>query len=121
MDKKFKKMAKEELAKKADEKEEIILALDGFFNKNKDYIIHIYIRNTTTETIGEIHVPVERNWNCSRESRYEVSWNDGIDFFAIPCDEVLSCYQETDEYDIQTVYVILKCGISIEFECVGLQ
>ena len=39
----------------------------------------------------------------------------------VPYDEVLDCYEERDEYNQQMVYVLLKNGMRIDFECVGLR
>jgi len=102
------------------EKEKVILTLNSFFDKNKNYDIEIYVRNTTTRsTIGYIVVANEREC-INKEKQFEVSWNNKYENFKVPYDEVLNCYEETDEYGSQTVYVILKCGVSIEFECVGM-
>lgn len=103
------------------EKEKVIMILDAFFDKNKDYAIEIYVRNTNTRSIiGYIVVSNERKWISNEEKQYKVSWNNEYSKFTIPYDEVLECYEETDEYGSQTVHVILKCGVSIEFECVGM-
>lgn len=102
------------------EKEKVVLTLNNFFDRNKDYAIEIYTRNTATRsTIGYIAVPNEREC-INKEKHYKVSWNNNYGDFKVPYDEVLNCYEETDEYGMQTVYVILKCGVSIEFECVGM-
>ncbi len=103
------------------EKEKVIMILDTFFDKNKDYAIEIYVRNINTRSIiGYIVVSNERKWISNEEKQYEVSWNNEYGKYTIPYDEVLDCYEETDEYGSQTVHVILKCGVSIEFECVGM-
>lgn len=103
-------------------KEKVIRTLNRFFEKNKDYAIEVYVRNTNTHSIiGYIVVvPNERELVCNEEKQYKVSWNNKYSNFTIPYDEVLNCYEETDEYGSQTIYVILKCGVSIEFECVGM-
>ena len=39
----------------------------------------------------------------------------------IPFNEVLDGYEERDEYYQQIVHVILKNGVTICFECVGMK
>jgi len=39
----------------------------------------------------------------------------------VPYDEVLACYDKEDEYGQQMVFVILNCGVSIDFGCCGLR
>lgn len=39
----------------------------------------------------------------------------------IPFDEVLDCYEEKDEYNQQMTHVIMKNGMKVYFECVGMR
>lgn len=47
----------------------------------------------------------------------------GVKFnrFTIQYDEVVICFEETDEYGSQTASAIMKCGVSLNFECVGMR
>ena len=44
-----------------------------------------------------------------------------VNDITIPYDEVLDCYEEKDECNQQMAYVILKNGMRIDFECVGIK
>lgn len=44
-----------------------------------------------------------------------------VNHVMIPYDEVMDCYEERDEYNQQMVQVILKNGMMIYFECVGMR
>lgn len=44
-----------------------------------------------------------------------------VNHIIIPFNEVLDCYEEKDEYNQQMVHVILKNGVTIYFECVGMK
>lgn len=71
----------------------------------------MYVTTDRTFKVGDKKFTFEWN-NC-----YDVMFN----IFSVPYDEILTCYEEVDEYNQRTVYVLLKCGISIDFECVGLR
>ena len=107
-----------------DVKEKVIRTLGEFLDKNKEYIVEAYISNTaTSHIIGRMYVATDRIFKTD-DKGFTLEWNNKQDIafnnFSVPYDEILACYDETDEYDQQMIFVILKCGMSIDFECCGL-
>ena len=107
-----------------DVKEKVIRTLGEFLDKNKEYIVEAYISNTaTSHIIGRMYVATDRTFKTD-DKGFTLEWNNKQDIafnnFSVPYDEILACYDETDEYDQQMIFVILKCGVSIDFECCGL-
>lgn len=107
-----------------DVKEKVIRTLGEFLDKNKEYIVEAYISNTaTSHIIGRMYVATDRIFKTD-DKGFTLEWNNKQDIafnnFSVPYDEILACYDETDEYDQQMIFVILKCGVSIDFECCGL-
>lgn len=107
-----------------DVKEKVIKTLGEFLNRNKEYIVEAYISNTaTSHIIGRMYVATDRTFKTD-DKGFTLEWNNKQDIafnnFSVPYDEILACYDETDEYDQQMIFVILKCGVSIDFECCGL-
>ena len=111
--------------KKVDKKEKVEKCMKEFLLRNKDYAIEVYIRdNMTDNIIGQILIMPERifkmdNEKCSLE--WDTDCNVKFNRFTIIYEEIMACYEEIDEYNQQSVYMILKNGMSIEFECVGLR
>ena len=60
-----------------------------------------------------------KTWRKHLKDYKIIEWNENN--FSIPYDKILACYDETDEYEQQMVFVILKCGVSIDFECCGIE
>ncbi len=101
-----------------DVKEKVIKTLGEFLDKNEKYVIGAYISNpVTNHIIGRMNVTTDRVFKAT-EKGITLEWNDNNLF--ILYDEVLACYDETDEYDQQMVFVVLKCGVSIDFDCIEM-
>ena len=114
-----------------DVKEKVIKTLDGFLDRNKRYAVELYISNAITKSgIGRIFITLDRTYNTddekfilkwNKDETYDVRYND----FSIPYDEVLTCYEETEEEDklkiAETAVVILKNGMEFNFQCVGIK
>ena len=103
-------------------KEKVKNILIGFMERNKDYAINIYVRNGVTDnTIMKLLIPTNRNVQAD-EKKYLLKWEiDDIQCndVSLPYEEIMDCYEETDEYNQQIVIVIMKNGMKIEFECCG--
>lgn len=101
-------------------KEKFSKVLNDFLTRNEEYAIWIYLKNTDTDSfIGRFLAPIGRNYDQNGENGFKVSWNRGYDSVCISHDEVIACYEERDEYGSQTVHVIMKYGVIIDFECCG--
>ena len=75
-------------------------------------------------TIADFLIPIDRKIDSNERKFFLRSGMDGVknvNDITIPYDEVLDCYEEKDEYNQQMVYVILKNGMRIDFECVGIK
>lgn len=90
--------------------------------RNKGYAINIYIRNGITDnTIMKLLIPTNRNVQAD-EKKYLLKWEiDDIQCndVSLPYEEIMDCYEETDEYNQQIVIVIMKNEMKFEFECCG--
>lgn len=111
--------------KAKEKKDRIDKIINEFLSRNKDYAVEVYIRSNITDTIiGQIFVTTDRIFK-NKDDSCSVEWDIdcGVKFnrFTIPYDEVVICFEETDEYGSQTASVIMKCGVSLNFECVGLR
>lgn len=107
-----------------DVKEKVINTLGEFLDRNKEYIIEAYIINTvTSHIIGRMYVVTDRTFKTD-DKGFTLEWDNKQDItcnnLSIPYDEILACYDETDEYDQQMIFIILKCGISVDFGCCGM-
>lgn len=107
--------------KKTDKKE----IIKSFLLRNEDSAIEVYIRNNLTDSIiGQILVTSDRIFK-SDDKKCTLEWGIDCDVkfnrFTIHYEEIMTCYEETDEYNQQFVCVILKNGMSISFECVGIK
>ena len=90
--------------------------LGAFLERNKDYVIHAYLRNLTSENI--LADFLISNWRTEEKDRYyKIIWDE--DYIAISYADVVKCYEMTDEFGQQSVHVFLGGGIRIEFECCG--
>lgn len=105
-------------------KEKVEKILCGFFERNKDYAIHTYIRNGVTgDFMTRLLIPINRNVQ-SEEKKFLIDWKIGnveCDNLVLPYNEIMECYEERDEYNQQTVHVILKNCMKFEFECCGVR
>ena len=104
--------------------EKVIKTLGGFLERNKDYAITVYIRNGISgNKISDFWMTIDRQYKLNESALYLESNRDitSANNVSIPYDEVLDCYEEIDEYNQQMVYVILKNGLKIDFECVGMR
>ena len=100
--------------------EKLITTLNGFLSRNKEYGIEIYLKNTITSTILQtLYVPIERTISYGKNG-YKVMWDDKMSKISIPYDDAISCHEEKDGYNQQSVTVILKGGLLIVFECAGM-
>lgn len=105
-------------------KEKFSKTLNDFLTRNEEYAIQIYLKNTDTDSfIGRFLAPIGRNYDQNYDQNgkngFDVSWNRGNDSLCISHNDVISCYQEKDEYGSQTVHVIMMGGVTIDFECCG--
>lgn len=99
-------------------KEKVVKTLGEFLDRNKEYVIGLYISDpVTNHIIGRMNVTTNRVFKAN-DKGITLEWNENN--LSIPYDEILACYDETDEYEQQMVFVILKCGVSIDFGCVGM-
>lgn len=106
-------------------REKVESILGGFLERNKDYAISGNISNGISgNPISDFQMTIDRQYGSSASVLYLKS-NIGdiinVNNILIPYDEVLDCYEEKDEYNQQMVNVILKNGMRIDFECVGLR
>lgn len=107
-----------------DVKERVIKTLGGFLDRNKEYIVEAYISNPViNHIIGRMYIATDRTFKTD-DKGFTLEWDNREDIvfnnLSIPYDEILACYNEVDEYDQEMIFVILKCGVSIDFECVGM-
>lgn len=101
-------------------KEKFSKTLNDFLTRNEEYAIQIYLKNTDTDSfIGRFLAPIGRNYDQNEKNGFDVSRNSGYDSLCISHNDVIACYEEKDEYGSQTVHVIMKCGVTTDFECVG--
>ena len=106
-------------------KERVDKILGGFLERNKEYAISGNISNGISDNpISDFWITIDRRYG-SNESVLYLKSNIGdiksVIHILVPYDEVLDCYEEKDEYNQQMVHVILKNGMKIDFECVGLR
>lgn len=106
-------------------KEKVETILGGFLERNKDYAIGVYVRNGKAGNIIVYSLmPIDRDIILG-EKKYSVSANAGnikcCNNISLQYDVILDCYEERDEYNSQTVHVIMKNGMKFEFECCGLR
>lgn len=106
-------------------KEKVENILGGFLERNKDYAISGYIKDGGSGCIiANFIIPIDREIKINEKKFIlESNMNDikCANSITIPYDEVLACYEERDEYNQQMAYVILKNGMVIDFECIGMK
>ena len=76
---------------------------------------------------NNVNIPIyqEKREIEEKECYLRVSWDENehlgiyMHIFSVHYDEVLSCYEEVDEYGSQSVKVIFQNGIIANFECCG--
>lgn len=108
-----------------DIKEKIIKTLGGFLERNKEYTIEVYMSNLSTNSIlGRMYIADKYSFKTD-DKKVTLEWDNRHDValnnISITYDEILACYDEEDEYGQQMVFIILKCGISIDFGCCGFR
>lgn len=106
-------------------KEKVDGILGGFLDRNKDYAISGNISNGISgNPISDFWMTIDRQYGTNESVLYMKS-NIGeiksVNHISIPYNEVMACYEERDEYNQQMVHVILKNGMRIDFECVGMR
>lgn len=106
-------------------KEKVDSILGGFLERNKDYAISGNISNGISgNPISDFWMTIDRQYGTNESVLYMKS-NIGeiksVNHISIPYNEVMDCYEERDEYNQQMVYVILKNGMRIDFECCGMR
>lgn len=107
-----------------DVKEKVTKTLGEFLDRNKEHIVEAYISNpVTNHIIGRMYVATDRIFKTD-DKGFTFEWDNkqGIAYnnLSILYDDILACYNEVDEYDQEMAFVILKCGLSIDFGCCGL-
>ena len=108
-----------------DVKEKVIKTLGEFLERNKEYTVEVYISNLSTNSIiGKMYITDDSTFKAD-DKKVVLEWDNRhnimLNNISILYDEVLACYNEEDEYGQQMVFVILKCGVSIDFGCCGLR
>ena len=106
-------------------KEKLENILGGFLERNKEYAVELYIDNAVTNSrIGQILITSDRIYETN-EKKLTVKWNINHDIKFNECafqyDQVLACYEETDKYNQQMIYVIMKNGMEFDFGCIGMR
>lgn len=112
-------------------KEKVIKTLGEFLNRNKDYAIKAYINNGMTDSnIGRIIILTDRIYNI-KDNKFMIEWDKDVNFnvrynnFSLTYEEIMTCYEEIYKHkDLkisESVVVILKNGMKIDFECVGMR
>lgn len=106
-------------------KERVDKILGDFLERDRNYAIELYINNAfTNKRMGQMFITMDRAVKAD-DDKFRIEWNidQDINFneFSFTYDEILACYDETDEYDQQTVYVIFKNGMEFIFGCIGMQ
>lgn len=103
-------------------KERVETILGGFLKRNEDYVVYAYLRNGITERMFT-HMTLFNRRIEEGEQDFRVEWNKDDVIFnqscSIPYEEVMSCYEETDEYGQESVYIVFKNGMIATFECCG--
>lgn len=104
---------------------EKINKLGEFLKRNEKYVVEAYISNpVTNHIIGRMAITTDRTFKAN-DKGFTLEWDNSNDIkfnnLSVLYDEIMACYDETDEYEKQMIFVILKCGISIDFECCGLR
>lgn len=106
-------------------KEKVESILGGFLERNKEYAISGNISNGISgNPISDFWMTIDRQYGTNESVLYlksNIGEIKSVNHISIPYDEVMDCYEERDEYNQQMVYVILKNGMRIDFECVGMR
>ena len=106
-------------------KERVDKILGDFLKRDRNYAVELYIRNAVTnKRVGQMFITMDRTVKTD-DDNFRIEWNIGHDIkfneFSFAYVEILACYDESDKYDQQTVYVIFKNGMEFVFECIGMQ
>lgn len=103
--------------------EKLTKMLGDFLERNKNYAIEIYFRNGIT---GNLIVKMLISDGYLKQEKEKCIIGGNIaeldcEQIILPYNEIMDCYEERDEYNQQTVYVILKNSMIIEFERCGMR
>lgn len=112
-------------------KERVLEILGRFLDRNRNYVVELYIRNAVTNSsMGRIFVTSDRIYETN-DKRFKLKWDKDENYdvryneFLISYDDVIACYEEADKDDkpkiSETAVVILKNGMMIDFECFGMR
>jgi hypothetical protein len=104
-------------------KEKMKKVLGNFLVRNKEYVIEIYLKNGITGNMIAKMLIAKSHFKQEKE-KCTVGGNItefGYPQIFLPYDEIMDCYEERDEYNQQSVHVILKNSMKIEFECCGMR
>ncbi len=120
-----KELIKELMGKKKDLIEiKVETIIEKFLERNKGYIIEIYIINAVNDAVMSLlYIPIERNVDKD-EGGITITWessNIDCNHCSLLYDEIMDCYEELIEPTFQSVSAILKNGIKIQFECIGIK
>lgn len=99
--------------------------IGDFLNRNREYMCEAYIRNSMDDSIiGQLYITSDRIFKADDE-RCTLGWGTGCDVLlnrlVIRYKDVTDCHEEIDEYGSQTICILMKCGMSIDIECVGMK
>lgn len=104
------------------DKETTSKILSDFMDRNREYAIESYLKTESKGAIiGRFTIPCERsyNQNANGGDRFRITWGRPQNGLIIPYGDVIACCRERDEYGSQTAHVIMKYGVTIDFECCG--
>lgn len=101
-------------------KEKAIEILGAFLKRNEGYVVHAYLRNSSSEKILVNYSMHE--WNVEENDEYlKIVWYEELhsDYVAVYYPDVVKCYEETDEYGQRSIHILFLNGLQLEFECCG--
>lgn len=106
-------------------KEKLEKILGDFLERNKNYAVELYISNAPTNSqIGQMFITIDRTVKTD-DDKFIVEWDTKHDIkvnkLSFSYSEVLSCYEEAEEYNQQIVHVLLKNSMEFKFECCGVR
>lgn len=111
-------------------KEKVENIIGGFLERNKQYVIEVYISNAITgNRIGQITITTDEIWEFKTDNEqfifeWDVDNESKCNAFSFQYDEIIDCYKGNHEEENikigETIVIILKNGMKFEFECCGL-
>lgn len=114
-----------------DMNEKVIKTLSEFLDRNKDYAVELYINNAVTNSnMGKIFITSDLIYETD-DKRFTLKWDKDENYdvryneFFIIYDEVMACYETVEKEEklkiSETVVVILKNGMELNFGCIGMR